>query len=451
MQMKKKSDLIIIMIIGLFSAHIYAETPERVVLSNVRGTEFTVSWITQSIESGKIKYGTRIADYSNWKTIPDGRGNQTLDDIHYVTIKNLMPHTNYYYEIVSGNTIDNNNGRYYLVNTGPALIPSGESCQPAGKVYKNKENDLLAYDSIVYVRILGENGSDASALESVPVTPETSGFWFMDLVNFRTRDHTSFYPFECGKSTIEIQAQSGGNAFSIMTIKAVDYLISESPSIDFSKSDSIQFVSTTSDIIRGQPGGKFSLHLDYHTSGNPQFNDFGIRVHYNSNQLQFTDVSNAYTGLYAPLNQAETQNENDNNPSTNFFVTLMWPNTENRLSNVWESIQLGTINFIINDQLVFGDTGKINIVSMDTSNQLVASSVTLKVVPYNLDIDCNGQVDALTDGLLILRYLFGFSSDDKMLKSGTNTSFLNGVVDTEHGRCITEAEIVHNIKQLMPQ
>jgi len=39
----------------------------------------------------------------------------------------------------------------------------------------------------------------------------------------------------------------------------------------------------------------------------------------------------------------------------------------------------------------------------------------------------------------------------QMKKSGTNTSFLNGVVDTKHGRCITEAEIVHNIKQLMPK
>ena len=150
MQMKKKNDLIIILIAAvLFTTHLNAETPERIELSNVRGTEFTVSWITQSIESGQVKYGTRIADYLHWKTVPDDRGQQTVDDIHYVTIKNLIPHINYYYEIVSGDTIDNNNGRYYIVNTGPALIPSGESCQPAGKVYKNKENDLLAYDSIV--------------------------------------------------------------------------------------------------------------------------------------------------------------------------------------------------------------------------------------------------------------------------------------------------------------
>src|SRR5690348_16538005 len=37
----------------------------------------------------------------------------------------------------------------------------------------------------------------------------------------------------------------------------------------------------------------------------------------------------------------------------------------------------------------------------------------------NLDVDLNGHADALTDGLLIVRYLFGF----------TGTALTNGVVD----------------------
>ena len=32
------------------------------------------------------------------------------------------------------------------------------------------------------------------------------------------------------------------------------------------------------------------------------------------------------------------------------------------------------------------------------------------LAPPSLDVDANGEADALTDGILILRYLFGFTS-----------------------------------------
>lgn len=434
------------------TVHVCADMPAMVALSNVRGTEFTVSWITQSLETGKVRYGTNIADHTNWKTVSDDRGNEIKDDIHYIAINHLIPQTIYYYEIISGDTIDNNNGRYYRINTGPAFMSAIDSCMPAGKVYQSKENGIPAYDSIVYVRIV-DNENIHSALESILVTPETGGNWFVNLFNFRTQDHSSPYPFECGKSTIQVKAQGSSNEFSTMTIKAVDYSISESPSIDFSKSSPAQFLSTTSDILKGQPGNKFSVHLNYHTSGIPQFNDFGIRVHYDSQKLQFTDISNPYTGMNAPVDQIETQNENDTYTPTNRFVKLMWPESGNRLSTVTQSIRLVTINFTVNDQVDFGETSMLRVISMENSNQyqFIASPVTFKAVPYNLDIDCDGEVSALTDGLLILRYLFGFASDEEMLKSGTNTSFLNGIVDTENGTCITEEEIIKNIEQLMPK
>jgi hypothetical protein len=55
------------------------------------------------------------------------------------------------------------------------------------------------------------------------------------------------------------------------------------------------------------------------------------------------------------------------------------------------------------------------------------------------DIDANGEVDALTDGLLILRYLFGLEGD----------TLINGVVAGDATRKTAE-EIEAHLETLMP-
>jgi hypothetical protein len=59
----------------------------------------------------------------------------------------------------------------------------------------------------------------------------------------------------------------------------------------------------------------------------------------------------------------------------------------------------------------------------------------------HLDIDCNGQADALTDGLMIMRYLFGIDE---------GSSLTDNAVDTVNGTCTSEAEIIENIERIMP-
>jgi spore coat protein CotF len=60
----------------------------------------------------------------------------------------------------------------------------------------------------------------------------------------------------------------------------------------------------------------------------------------------------------------------------------------------------------------------------------------------HLDIDCNGEADALTDGLMIMRYLFGINE---------GTSLTDNAVDTINGTCTSEAEIIANIERIMPK
>ncbi|MDC0053744.1 hypothetical protein OAK05_05715 [Gammaproteobacteria bacterium] len=58
---------------------------------------------------------------------------------------------------------------------------------------------------------------------------------------------------------------------------------------------------------------------------------------------------------------------------------------------------------------------------------------------FNLDIDDDGKTDALTDGLLTLRYLFGLQGD----------TLINGVVAEDATRKTAE-EIEAHLESLMP-
>jgi hypothetical protein len=85
-----------------------------------------------------------------------------------------------------------------------------------------------------------------------------------------------------------------------------------------------------------------------------------------------------------------------------------------------------------------------NMFSLSELNQAVQEAVSEKdeqIARMHLDVDCNGQADALTDGLMIMRYLFGMTQGDSLLENA---------VDTVNGQCSSEAEIIENIKRILP-
>ena len=67
-------------------------------------------------------------------------------------------------------------------------------------------------------------------------------------------------------------------------------------------------------------------------------------------------------------------------------------------------------------------------VSISLESNLTSSQIDVKLnaVQIIADIDGNGEVDALTDALLLLRYLFGLSGealiDDAIATNATRTS-----------------------------
>lgn len=98
-----------------------SETPENVRITNISDKSFVISYSTSDSVVGSINYGT------------DGQFGQTaLDDrdkngkisphfIHYFTLKDLEPSTDYYFAIISKNKSFLSNGLPYKITTGPKV------------------------------------------------------------------------------------------------------------------------------------------------------------------------------------------------------------------------------------------------------------------------------------------------------------------------------------------
>jgi hypothetical protein len=136
----------------------------------------------------------------------------------------------------------------------------------------------------------------------------------------------------------------------------------------------------------------------------------GLRVHYDSSQLGFQTVSSVFTpgalfGAGVLPTEADLSNA-DGDATTDRYVLLAWADSNAE----WPGIvpqQLATLNFSTGG---LGDstTVRFSAASVSPGYALDAVSATIEG-SCTLDFDGNGAAAALTDGLLALRGLFGFT------------------------------------------
>lgn len=174
-------------------------------VSNVRDIYFVVSWITDEPSSGEVRYGTSP---SLGMVANDVRGAGYTGYTHYVAVTGLAPSTLYYFDVVSGATVDDNGGAHYQVTTGPTLSPP-TSDAAWGLVYQS-DGTTYAEGAIVYIRVQDNNGigsSGQSALMSALVAD--SGYWFANLRSARTQDLGSYFDYSPSGDQVSLEAQGG--------------------------------------------------------------------------------------------------------------------------------------------------------------------------------------------------------------------------------------------------
>ncbi len=177
---------------------------ENVTTGNHSSSSVTVSWITDGLADGRIHYGATPALGFNKCEGESG------SEIHLVVLDNLTANTPYYFEIVSGGIVDDNDGNYHSFTT--TLPGAGVPAIIYGRVSK-AGTDLPAGNVLV-------SGSlKRGGISSYPLTGLTNsnGVWLLNLGNLKDPISNDVLPCEIG-DTIFLQLLGGSEGQGADTI-----------------------------------------------------------------------------------------------------------------------------------------------------------------------------------------------------------------------------------------
>ncbi|ETR68357.1 MAG: hypothetical protein OMM_04615 [Candidatus Magnetoglobus multicellularis str. Araruama] len=185
----------------------------KLMITNVTDTQMTISWRTDNHCTGNVLLSDPKKAIE--KTFDDDRGKNFIGDTHYITLSGLSRNTDYFFSILSGDQMDDNNGQRYQASTGSNIIPMG-SFQPAGQVLLN-DGKTFASNAIVYIVI--SNETEQSAPLSTLV--DAGGYWFLELVNARRVDNEQLFKVSTS-DTLSIRIEGGAMGTNEMEYIARD-------------------------------------------------------------------------------------------------------------------------------------------------------------------------------------------------------------------------------------
>ena len=179
-----------------------------------------------------------------------------------------------------------------------------------------------------------------------------------------------------------------------------------------------QQVISVNNTPKGVLGRTSVLEVAYDTTdNNNQLSGLGMRVHFDSSLLSFNEI----TGLIEQDIIVDGQGpfsddaDFDNDPLTDQYILFGWASLYNNWPNTELPAVLMNIAFDVSENINTDVISSTNINFTDTSftvgYEFSAESYELEILNATWDFDGNGQADALTDGLMMLRHLFGLRGD----------------------------------------
>jgi len=176
-----------------------------------------------------------------------------------------------------------------------------------------------------------------------------------------------------------------------------------------------QIVSDAAASYAASAGATVQFPVRYTTSdGDTTLTGLGLRMHFDSTKLAFNQFRNVLATGFLQKQEVpfdDTFDDFDNDPSTDKFVLVAWFDTSGQWPNQSLPTKLFDADFTLQAGLADGTTTQVNFSasSKDADYVFEGRSITVAVAACSLDVDGNCVADALTDGMLILRYLFGFT------------------------------------------
>ncbi|MFL2530341.1 MAG: leucine-rich repeat protein, partial [Porticoccaceae bacterium] len=182
--------------------------------------------------------------------------------------------------------------------------------------------------------------------------------------------------------------------------------------------ESISQIIKVTNSPKGILGKTAVLEVSYDTGdSNNQLTGIGMRVHFNSSLLGFKEITNLIEQDIIVSGDGPHNDEDDfdNDPLTDQYISFGWASLFGNWPNVELPIVLMNIAFDVFDTI---DTDAIAETNINFSKTAFTVGYEFEAENYNLelktaswDFDGNGHADALTDGLMMLRYCFGLRGD----------------------------------------
>jgi hypothetical protein len=164
-----------------------------------------------------------------------------------------------------------------------------------------------------------------------------------------------------------------------------------------------------------RPGSVSRLPLYYTTvDSNANLAGLGFRIHFNSNYVNEVRLEGLLEDSLISISEAEFDTEDhDRDPLTDRYILIAWAAIS---GPTWPgNVPIKILDVMIDaaDTMVELDEYPIRFSASNTAEgyRLSAPSIYNPVGTATLDIDGDCEAKALTDGLLVIRRLFGFSGN----------------------------------------
>ncbi len=174
-----------------------------------------------------------------------------------------------------------------------------------------------------------------------------------------------------------------------------------------------QIVSGAASEVHPAADGSVDVALRYDVSdGDDSLTGLTLRVHFDSSELNFVTSTDALPGLSSTQVLSDDANW-DQDPRTDKYVNLLWADLSGNWPGTALPTNLVTASFQLVDQLGDGESTTLRL-SGETAVSHEFQGLPIEITPgpaVTLDIDGDGTLQALSDGILALRYLAGFTGD----------------------------------------
>ncbi len=169
---------------------------DSVRIVNQTDTGFSVVWISEEREEGYIKYGTSSSSLSSEAVDErDSVSSKGEYYVHMASTSRLLPETEYFFEIVSGNEIYDNNRSKYSVTTGPTLSSPPPFDSASGDIDGLPDHGEAVV--IAYVEDGDGAGTEGRSSEMATIVDDNAR-WILSIADIRNSDGTSYFEYTSG-------------------------------------------------------------------------------------------------------------------------------------------------------------------------------------------------------------------------------------------------------------